>query len=152
MAYTDAEARQELLGAVAEAIDEIGCALAALGAAYEQLDEPTADRLEEELFGPVQHAYGRAKRAHPEFARRHGLTSRPFEVPSAGLPSTGAKGFIDSAVSAAARADGTLATLQDSLMPVEVGDAELRSALTEVRALLGDVRRRARELERTLGR
>ena len=37
-------------------------------------------------------------------------------------------------------------------MPVEVGDAELRSALTEVRALLGDVPRRARELERTLGR
>ena len=56
MAYTDAEARQELLGAVADAIDDIGSALAALGAAYEQLDEPTADRLEEELFGPVQHA------------------------------------------------------------------------------------------------
>ena len=152
MAYSDTEARQELLGVVAEAIDDIGRALAALGAAYEQLDERNADRLEEELFGPVQHAYGRAKRAHTEFAGRHGLTSRPFDAPSAGLPSTGAKGFIDSAVSAAARADGALATLQDSLMPVEVGDAELRSALTEVRALLGDVRRRARELERTLGR
>jgi hypothetical protein len=151
MAY-DAEARQELLGAIADVIDDIGAALAALGAAYEQLDEPTADRLEEELFGPVQHAYGRAKRAHTEFAARHGLESRPFEAPPAGLPSTGAKGFIDSAVALAARADGALATLQDSLLPVEVGDAELRAALTEVRELLGDVRRRARELERTLGR
>jgi hypothetical protein len=152
VAHTDAEARQELLGAVAEAIDDIGRALAALGAAYEQLDERNADRLEEELFGPVQHAYGRAKRAHTEFAGRHGLTSRPCEAPSAGLPSTGAKGFIESAVSAVARADSALATLQDSLLPVEVGDPELRSALTEVRSLLGDVGRRARELERTLGR
>ena len=152
MAYTTAEARQELLETLEEPIEDIGIALSTLGAAYEQLDERNADRLEEELFGPVQHAYGRAKRAHTEFAGRHGLASRPFEAPSAGLPSTGAKGFIDSAVSSAARADGALATLQDSLMPVEVGDAELRSALTEVRALLGDVPRRARELERTLGR
>ena len=35
---------------------------------------------------------------------------------------------------------------------MEVGDPELRAALTEVRELLGNVRRRARELERTLGR
>jgi hypothetical protein len=152
MAYTDAEAREELLAAVADAIDDIGMALAALGAAYEQLDEHNADRLEEELFGPVQHAYGRAKRAHSEFADRYGLTGRPFEAPPAGLPSTGARGFIDGAVSAAARADGTLAALQDSLAPVEFGDVELRAALTEVRELLGDVGRRAREIERTLGR
>ena len=152
MAYIAGEARQELLDTLAEAIDDLAVALAGLAGAYELLATNPADRLEEELFGPVQHAYGRAKRAHTEFAGRHGLTSRPFDAPSAGLPSTGAKGFIDSAVSSAARADGALATLQDSLMPVEVGDAELRSALTEVRALLGDVRRRARELERTLGR
>jgi hypothetical protein len=152
MAYTEAEARQEMLGTIAEAVDDIGRALAALGAAYEQLDERTADRLEEELFGPVQHAYGRAKRAHTEFAGRHGLTSPSFEAPPAGVASTGARGFIDSAVASAARADGALAALQDSLMPVEVGDPELRAALTEVRGLLGDVRRRARELERTLGR
>jgi hypothetical protein len=51
------EARQDLLDGIADAIDEIG---AALGAAYEQLDEHTADRLEAELFRPVQVAYGRA--------------------------------------------------------------------------------------------
>ena len=61
MAYTSAEARQDLLDAFAEAIEHIGVALADLGAAYELLDERNADRLEEELFGPVQRAYGRAK-------------------------------------------------------------------------------------------
>jgi hypothetical protein len=37
-------------------------------------------------------------------------------------------------------------------MPVEVGDPELRAGLAEVRELLGDVRSRAREFTRTLGR
>ena len=46
MAYTSTEGRQELLDAFAEAIEHIGFALAALGAAYEQLDEQNADRLE----------------------------------------------------------------------------------------------------------
>ena len=152
MAYTTAEARQELLDAFAEVIEDIGVALAALGAAYEQLDQRNADRLEEELFGPVQRAYGRAKNAHSQFADRHGMPGRAFTAPSPGLPSTGAKGFIDSAVDAAADADHTLSELQDSSLPTEVGDVELRRALTEVRELLGGMRQRARELERTLGR
>jgi hypothetical protein len=152
MAYTTAEGRQELLDAFAEVIEHIGVALAALGAAYEQLDEHNADRLEAELFGPVQRAYGRAKSAHGRFAERHGFTSGPFESPSAGIPSTGAKGFIDNAVDAVARADGALSALQDSMLPTEVGDAELRAALANVRELLGGVRQQARGLERTLGR
>jgi hypothetical protein len=152
MAYTTAEARQDLLDAFGEAIEHIGVALADLGAAYEQLDEHNADRLEGELFGPVQLAYGRAKRTHSGFAERHGFSSGPFESASAGIPSTGAKGFIDNAVDAVAKADGALAELQDSMLPAEVGDAELRAALANVRELLGGVRQRARELERTLGR
>lgn len=152
MAYTSAEGRQELLDTLAEATEHIGLALAALGAAYEQLDEHNADRLEEELFGPVQRAYGRAKSAHAQFAGRHGMASRTFATPSAGIPSTGAKGFIDGAVNAAAEADSTLSELQDSSLPTEVGDVDLRAALTDVRELLGGLRRRARELERTLGR
>jgi hypothetical protein len=152
MAYTDAEARQELLDAFAGAIDRIGLALAALGAAYEQLDDHNADRLEAELFGPVQLAYGRAKGTHARFAERHGLPSGTFTTPSPGIPSTGAKGFIDSAVNAAVEADSALSALQDSSLPTEVGDVELRTALSEVRELLGGVRQRARELERTLGR
>jgi hypothetical protein len=152
MAYTGAEARQELLDVFADAIDGIGAALAALGAAYEQLDEQNADRLETELFAPVQRAYGRAKATYAQFAERNGMGTRTFDQASAGIPSTGAKGFIDSAVGSVAQADGDLSALQDSSLPTEVGDVELRAALTEVRELLGGVRQRARELERTLGR
>jgi hypothetical protein len=152
MAYTSAEARQELLDAFAEAIERIGLALAALGAAYEQLDERNADRLEAELFGPVQRAYGRAKSTYAQFAGRHGMPSRSFATPSPGIPSIGAKGFIDNAVNAATDADSALSALQDSSLPTEVGDVELRAALTDVRELLVGVRQRARELERTLGR
>jgi hypothetical protein len=152
MAYTNAEARQELLDAMATAIEQIGFALATLGAAYEQLDERNADVLEAEIFGPVQRAYGRAKRAHTQFAQEHGLAGRTFDAPAPGLPSTGARGFIDRAAEAAAEADGTLAELQDSSLPAEVGDVELRAAIRDVRELLGGVGRRARELERTLGR
>jgi hypothetical protein len=152
MTYTSAEARQELLDGFAGAIERIGLALAALGAAYEQLDEYNADRLEAELFGAVQLAYGRAKSTHARFADRHGITRRAFATPSPGIPSIGAKGFIDSAVNAVAEADSALSALQDSSLPTEVGDVELRAALTDVRELLGGVRQRARELERTLGR
>jgi hypothetical protein len=100
----------------------------------------------------VQLAYGRAKRTHAGFAGRHALPGRTFESPSAGAPSQGAKGFIQSAVDAAGAADRTLSSLQDSMMPVDVGDAELRAGLAEVRTLVGAVPGRARELVRILGR
>ena len=152
MAYATREARQDLLDTVADAIDEIAVALAALGAAYEQLDERSADVLEAQLFRPVQVAYGRAQRTHAGFAERHGLAGRTFGAASAGLPSQGVRGFLDRAVEAVEDADVSLASLQDSMLPVEVGDAELRSGLAEVRELLGDLRARSRELVRTLGR
>lgn len=152
MTYIAAEARQELLDTLGEAIDEIAAALAALGEAYEQLGTLPADRLEEQLFRPVQAAYGRAKRTHAGFAQRQGLPGRTFIPARPGLPSTGIRGFVDSAVDSAAEADAVLADLQDSMMPVEVGDPELRAGLAEVRELLGDVRARAREFVRTLGR
>jgi len=152
MVQTTLEARQELLDTLAQATDEIGFALASLGAAYEQLDVYHADELEEELFRPVQLAYGRARRTHSEFAGRHGLPSRKFEPSSPGLPSTGPKGFIDNAVVAVGKADSALATLQDSLLPVEVGDAELRAGLADLRGLVGNLAQRAREVVRTIGR
>jgi len=152
MAYTTAEGRRQLLEDFAAAIDALGVALAALGAAYEVLDERTADRMEEELFRPVQAAAGRARRAHSTFASRYGLPAGEFAAGSAGPPSLGARGFLDRAVEAVAEADDALAELQDSMLPVEVGDPELRAALAEVRGLVGDVRVRARELVRTLGR
>ena len=152
MAYIAGEARQELLDTLGEAIDHIAVALAALADAYEQLTTRPADRLEEELFGPVQAAYGRAKRTHAGFAQRHGLPARTFAPAAPGLPSTGVRGFIDKAVASVDAAEAVLAELQDSMMPVEVGDPELRSGLAEVRELLGDFRSRAREFTRTLGR
>jgi hypothetical protein len=152
VAYASREAREELLVTVGEAIDEIAVALAALGAAYEQLDEQSADRLEEELFRPVQTAYGRAQRTHTGFAERHGLSTRKFEPAAAGHPSQGVRGYLERAVEAVDEADILLAELQDSMRPVEVGDTELRSGLAQVRELVGDLRGRTREFVRTLGR
>jgi hypothetical protein len=152
MAYAAADGRKQLLETIADATDELGLALAALGEAYEQLDEHTGDVLEEQLFRPVQLAYGRATRSHDQFAARHGLEGRAIDPQSAGLPSLGAKGFIESAVGAIREADGTLATLQDSLLPVEVGDAQLRAELADLREIMGHLPSRARELVRTIGR
>jgi hypothetical protein len=152
MTYTTAQGRQQLLDTIAQAIDDLGLALAALGEAYEQLDERSAETLEGELFRPVQVAYGRAQRTYTEFASRHDLPSRAFAPASPGHPSQGVKGFLESAVDAVGRADGELATLQDSMLPIEVGDPELRAGLEQVRTLVGDVRGRARELVRRFGR
>ncbi len=105
-----------------------------------------------ELLRPVQAAYGRIRRAHASFAERTGLAGRQFVSAIAGAPAQGIKGFLDSAVSAVGDADRLLGTLQDSMLPVEVGDAELRGDLEEIRGLLAGLGARARELVRTLGR
>ena len=152
MAYTTAEARQELLDRLAEAADELGLALAYLAEAYDKLDAHNGDRLEEQLFQPVQVAYGRARSTHAGFAARHGLPGRSFEQPPPGVSPRGAPGFVEQAVDAVSAADRTLADLQDSMLPVEAGDAELRSGLQTVRDRIGDLPARARELQRTLGR
>ena len=87
MTYAAREARQELLDTVGDATDELGAALASLGAAYEQLDDHSADRLEEQLFRPVQAVYGRARRTHAAFAARHGLPGAlPLAAANGDLP------------------------------------------------------------------
>jgi hypothetical protein len=152
MPYATAEARQSLLETVAEAIEQLAVAIGALGDAYDQLDEQSAERMEEQLFRPIQLAYGRLQRTHANFAQRHALVARGFTPPPAGAPSTGAKALLERAAQAVADADRTLAELQDSMLPVEVGDAELRDGLREVRELLGPVGPRTRELVRVFGR
>ena len=152
MSYAAREAREELLDDIAAAIDRLAVALAALGAAYEQLDEHSADRLEDALFRPAQNAYARARRTHAGFADRHRLPGRVFAPATAGAPSQGARELIDRAVDAITEADTMLADLQDSMRPVDVGDAELRAGLAAVRELLGALPERARSLTRTLGR
>jgi hypothetical protein len=150
--YTTAEARQQVLDVLAVAADELDSALALLGEAYEHLDEHSADAVEVELFRPAQLAYGRAKRTYTEFADRYELPTRTFESASPIAPSNATKGLIDAAVEAAGRADGALIELQDSMLPVEVGDPELRAGIAAVRELVGGMRGRAREIVRTLGR
>ncbi len=152
MPYTTADARQQLLDTIAEAADKLGAAVSSLSEAYELLDEHTADAVEGALFRPVQVAYGRARRAHSAFAERHRLPEQAFAAAIAGAPARGAKGFLDSAMAAVSDADRLLATLQDSMLPVEVGDQQLRADLEQIRSLISGLGSRARELERTLGR
>lgn len=152
MTYTAKEGREQILQALATATEQIGLALGDLGEAHELLDERAGERLEEELFMPAQRAYSRARRTHSEFAQRSGLPTRTFEQPSRGAPSRGAKGFIEAAAEAVTAADEGIAQLQDSMLPVEAGDAELRAGLSEVRELLSAFGRSARQLLRGLGR
>ena len=119
--YVTREAREELVEVVGDAIDEMGAALGALGDAYEQLDERTADALEAGLFRPAQAAYGRAKRTYAGFAERHGLEGgRAFETVSPGAASRGVRAFVEMATESVEEADNILADLQDSMRPVEV--------------------------------
>lgn len=152
MAYRAGEAREQLLDDVAAAADQIALAVAALTEAYEELDEQTADALEEQLFRPAQLAYGRLRRTHAEFAERHRLPGRTFEPSTGGSHSGDPRVYVDRAVEAIERADQILAELQDSMMPVEVGDRELRTGLSETREAIAELPARARRLMRAQGR
>jgi len=153
MAYIAREARQDLLADVARATDALGAALAALGSAYEGLDEQMADMVEAQLFRPVQLAYGRARRTHAGFAERHGLESRAFSPAAApGTSMQRPPAQLETAKESVIDADDILAELQDSLLPVEVGDAELRAGLAEVRALIAGYDKLTLAVTRRLGR
>jgi len=152
VAYDSAEARQELLQTIADAASHLGMSVGWLTLAYDHLDEATADELEEKLFGPVQKAYGRARRTHDGFAERFALSADPIQ---AGEPHAGNKQpreLITHATDEASHANSLLSELQDSMRPVEVGDAELRTGLADVRSLLGEVQSNARSLLGHLGR
>jgi hypothetical protein len=150
--YTTAAGQQQLLDTVAQAAERLGLALAALGELYEHLDELSAERMEEQLFAPVRLAYGRARRAHTTFAERHGLSSRALAPAPAVAPGHSVKNLVEDAVSTVSGADRLLAELQDSMLPIEVGDPQVRADLEQVRTLIDGLGVRARALERTLGR
>ncbi len=152
MTYVAGEARQELLDTVAQAADTLSRALAALGGAFDMLDDHHAEQLEDRLFRPLQVAYGRARRTHTSFATQHGLPTRQFTPADTGHPSQGVMGFLDAAVDAIEEADDILSELQDSLLPVEVGDPEVRAGIAEVRRIIGDLPDRARGFGGTVGR
>ena len=152
MSYTNAEGKEQVLSDLAVAIEQIADALAELGAAYEELDERAADVLEANLFRPVQSAYGRARRTYTEFAARSGLRTRTFQPHSPGVASQTVRMLIERAVENVMAADQSIADLQDSLLPIEVGDTELRAGLSTTRETLSNVSLRARDLVRTVGR
>ena len=152
MAFSSAEARDRIIGDLEAAEEELGFAVASLGEGFEALPEASADRLEDELFRPVQKAYARTKRTRTAFAQRVGRETDEPQPKPVGPPSQGAKGFVQEAAGAATQADLILSELQDSMMPVEGGDAELRAGLSEIRELLAPVRISAATFLRTLGR
>jgi hypothetical protein len=152
MAYTSESARTQLLDQLAVAVNQLAGALAALGEAYEEVDERTADALEQRLFRPVQGAYGRARRTHSEFAQRHHLPTRTFEPASPGTHSGDPRVHLERAIAAIEQADHVVAEMQDSMLPVEVGDRDLRDGLTETRELIGAAPGYGRQLLRTIGR
>jgi hypothetical protein len=149
---TDFEVRQGVLDAIGESIDQLGAALAALGVAYELLDDRSADRLEDELFGPVQKGYGRAKKTYADFATRYGLPAATFAQPASTSGSRDVRRFLDTATESVDEAEEILIHLQDSGQTVDYGDADLRAGLASVREIIGGVRENARRFISTLGR
>jgi hypothetical protein len=150
--YTAEEARRQLLDDLADGTDQLALALACIGEAYDEVDERTADVLEEQIFKPLQAAYGRARRTHSEFAGRYGLPLRTFEPRSPGTHSNDPRVYLERAAEAVEQADHRIAELQDSMMPVEVGDTELRAGLSDTRSLIAELPARGRRVLRALGR
>jgi hypothetical protein len=151
MTYAATQARQELLDELALSVEELAKAIAAVGEAYDAVDEQTADRIEDDLFRPLQGAYAAATRTHAGFAERHGLPGRRFDPAPQPAPH-GVRELVEDAADAAAHAEQVLADLQDSMAPVEVGDPELRAGLADVRRRLGELPARVDGLLRGLGR
>jgi hypothetical protein len=146
------EARTRIIEELGVATTQIGLSMAALAAAHELLDDASADRLDGELFRPLRRAYAQAKRARSGFGERHGLAAPEPEVESPGLPSQGVKSLVERAAVAAGEGSRLIAELQDSMLPIEAGDPELRAALAETRELVDGLALPAQSFLRTLGR
>ncbi len=152
MAITREESQEQIIEALGLAIEHIALAVECLGEAFEQLSDSEGERLEADLFGPVQKGYGRARRTRDGFAQRVGMRPGPLTDLIPGPRSQGAKSFVERAEEAAGEADRAIAELQDTMLPIEAGDPELRAGLAEVREQLAGVPVAAREFLRTLGR
>lgn len=139
MAYVTQEARQELLDSIAEAADELASGLAAVGAAYEQLDDASGDQLEDALFRPLQTAVGRLKKTHGDYSARYQIAPHVFMPAPAPAVHHRVKDLLEQAAEAAEQAESILAELQDTGMTVEVGDQELRAGVAETRRMLAHV-------------
>lgn len=151
MSYTNAEGRTQILDDAGAAVEQLGVAIAALGEAYEHLDEQSGERLETQLFRPLQGAYGQLQRTHSEFAQRVGLPVRTFQQAPVLAPED-PRAALEHAADAIQAADEMLAELQDSLLPVEVGDQQLRGGLSGTRSIIAALPEACERFIRTLGR
>ena len=151
MAYTTEEGRIQILDEAGDAVEQLSVAIAALGEAYEHLDEAAGDRMEADLFRPLQSAYGQLKRTHSEFAQRVGMPGRDFPPAPPPAPED-PRASLEHTADAIQSADEILAELQDTLLPVEVGDQQLRSGLSGTRSLISALPERCDDFIRTLGR
>ncbi|HEX3804626.1 MAG TPA: hypothetical protein VHV75_17500 [Solirubrobacteraceae bacterium] len=151
MGYTTEEGRTQILDDAAAAVDQLSIAMAALGEAYEHLDEQAGDRMEARLFRPLQTGYGQLKRTHLEFAQRSGLPTRDFPTAPPLAPAE-PRVSLEQAADAIQAADDMISELQDSLLPVEVGDRELRAGLSGTRSTIASLPEACDEFVRTLGR
>jgi len=153
MTYTAHEGHERILVDGAGAAACLLGAIEALGNAYEELDEHAADDLEAKLYGPTGSAAKTLLGSIGAFAQRSGETfERPVAKHFPGGREAHAKEHVDAAVAFIREADEILAELQDSLLPVEVGDEQLREGLASTRRTIAPLPQAARELERTLGR
>jgi hypothetical protein len=151
MGYTNEEGRTQILDDAGAAIDQLSIAIAELGEAYEHLDEAAGERMETQIFRPLQGAYGQLKRTHSEFAQRSGLPVRTFAAAPPPAPED-PRVSLEHAADAIQTADELISELQDSLLPVEVGDQQLRSGLSGTRSTIAQLPERCDEFVRTLGR
>ena len=143
MAFTTREAHEQIVAELGWAVGQIALASETLSDAYERLDVTTADRLEDELYRPLQRSFGRAKRTLVQFAGKVGIEPSEGEPDETNLGRLTVKQTIERAVALAADGGQRIAELQDSDMAIAAGDAELRAGLAETRRLLGELSSRA---------
>ena len=152
MAYTNAQAREQLLAELAAAADEVGLALACLGEATSSSTRPPPSASRTSCSARSRRPTGRRSAPTPNSPAGTGLPEHEFEAARPQVREHDASAIMERAAAAVSRADLALATLQDSMLPVDVGDPPLRAGLEQVRMALADTSRRTREITRTLGR
>jgi hypothetical protein len=107
--------------------------------------------MEQVLHRPLQSAYGQLKRTNAEFARRFGLVA-PDALDSTQPAPEDPRLALENAADAIQAADDMLAELQDSLLPVEVGDQELRAGLSGTRTAIAPLPAACDEMISRFGR